>query len=165
MCLPWCQLQAGAKIRIRNAALIGDSYTSLYIQSLTKRYSSNSLNPEWSITISDQIVASGNPVSTLEGNVKILSQQVYNNRQAVKEAIRAMSSTFLRKDGISDVSYSPTEFAKKIELGDGVVDKGFNRGDVSGKGFGVYTDSNGNRVVEADILVGRQQQPTWRSQA
>ena len=149
------KLQAGSKIRIRNTALIGESYTSLYIQSLTKRYSDSSLNPDWSLVVSDQIIATGNPVSTLEGSVKLLSQQVYSNRQAVKEAIKALSDTFLRKDGIRDVSYSPTEFTERVELRDGVADKDFNRGDISGKGFGVYTDGNGNRVVEADILVGR----------
>lgn len=149
------KIQAGAKIRVRNTALVGDSYISLYIQSLTKRYSANSLNPEWSLTISDLVVASGNPVETLQGEVDVLNQRVYSNRNAVKEAVRSLGSTFLRKDGISDVSYSPTEFRKQVRLGEGVTDKEFISGDISGKGFGVYTDNNGNRVVEADVLVGR----------
>lgn len=150
------KIKAGVKVRVRNTALIGESYISLYIQSLTKRYSANSLNPEWSLTISDQVIASGNPVSILEGEVDVLTQRVYSNRNAVQEAVRALGSTFLRKDGIKDTSYSPTEFKKKVEVsGEGIIDREFKRGDVSGSGFGVYTDENGQRVVEADILVGR----------
>lgn len=149
------KIQAGAKIRVRNTALVGESYISLYIQSLTKRYSANSLNPEWNLTISDLVVASGNPVETLQGEVDVLSQRVYSNRNAVREAVRSLSSTFLRKDGIADTSYSPTEFKKPVKLGEGISDRDFINGDISGKGFGVYTDGDGNRVIEADILVGR----------
>ena len=149
------KIQAGAKIRVRNTALVGESYISLYIQSLTKRYSVNSLNPEWNLTLSDLVVASGNPVETLQGEVDILSQRVYNNRSAVQEAVRSLSSTFLRKDGIADVSYSPTEFKRQVSVGEGISDKNFVNGDISGKGFGVYTDGDGNRVVEADVIVGR----------
>ena len=149
------KIQAGAKIRVRNTALVGDSYISLYIQSLTKRYTSDSLNPEWSLTLSDLVVASGNPVETLEGEVSVLSQRVYTNRQSIQEAVRSLSSTFLRKDGISDTSYSPTEFSKPVKVGESIADKNFISGDINGKGFGVYTDSDGNRVLETDILVGR----------
>jgi len=149
------KIKAGAKIRVRNVALIGDSYISLYIQSLTKRYNANSLNPEWNLTLSDLVVASGNPVEVLEGQVNVLTQRVYSNRSAVQEAVRSLSSTFVRKDGIADVSYSPTEFKKNIKLGEGIADKGFRAGDIQGQGFGVYTDDDGNRVIEADVLVGR----------
>lgn len=34
-------------------------------------------------------------------------------------------------------------------------DRNFVPDDISGRGFGVYTDSDGNRVIEADVLVGR----------
>ena len=150
------KLRAGSKVRVSNTALIGDTDISLHIQSITKRYTAESLNPEWSITISDQVVASGNPVSILEGNVAILNQKVYSNKEAVKEAIKAMGSTFLRRDGVAADSISPTEFKKKVKLGkEGISDTGFVNGDISGRGFGVYTDSDGNRVIEADILVGR----------
>ena len=150
------KLRAGAKVKVSNAALIGDTDISLYIQSITKRYTAESFNPEWSITISDQVVASGSPVSILEGNVAILNQRVYSNKEAVKEAIKAMGSTFLRRDGIAADSTSPTEFKKKVRIGkEGISDSGFVNGDVNGKGFGVYTDGKGNRVIEADILVGR----------
>lgn len=149
------KLKAGSVIRVRNLELIGDAYLPLHIQSITKRYSEDKLNPDWTITVSDQIVASGNPVETLEGDVDILASQVYSNREAVRQAIRQLSTTFLRKDGVKDTSYSPSVFKENVEVGGNVVDEDFSRGDVNGKGFGVYTDGNGNRVVEADILIGR----------
>lgn len=150
------KLRVGSKVRVSNAALIGDTDISLHIQSITKRYTAESFNPEWNITISDQIVASGNPVSLLEGSVAVLNQKVYSNNKAVKEAIKSMSSTFLRRDGVAADSNSVTEFKKRIKLGrEGISDAGFINGDINGKGFGVYTDDYGNRVVEADILVGR----------
>lgn len=150
------KLVPGAKIRVRNKSLIGDSYVSLYIQSVTKRYSKDRMNPDWSLTLSDEVVPIGNPVSILSGQVEKLGSQVYSSKEAIKEAIRLMESVFLRKDGLSDTSYSPTKFDKKVEFGnDGLSDDSFVQGDVSGQGFGVYTDANGNRVLEADVLVGR----------
>ena len=149
------KLKAGSVIRVRNLELIGDAYLPLHIQSVTKRYSDNKFNPDWTITVSDQIVASGNPVETLEGDVDILASQVYSNKEAVRQAIRQLSTTFLRKDGVRDTSYSPSVFRENVEVGGNVADVDFSRGDVNGKGFGVYTDGDGNRVVEADILIGR----------
>ena len=147
------KLKAGSTIRVRNTSLIGDSPISLHIQSITKRYSDNKLNPDWTITLSDQIVATGSPVETLEGNINILASQVYSNKEAVKQATKQLSAVFLRKDGIDDVSYSPTIFKDIIKFEKDISDVSFDR--TEGKGFGVYTDANGNRVVEADILIGR----------
>ena len=147
------KLKAGSTIRVRNTSLIGDSPISLHIQSITKRYSDNKLNPDWTITLSDQIVATGSPVEILEGNINILASQVYSNKEAVKQAIKQLSAIFLRKDGIDDVSYSPTIFKDTIKFDKDISDVSFDRAE--GKGFGVYTDANGNRVVEADILIGR----------
>lgn len=150
------KIRAGAKIRVRNAELIGGSYTTLHIQSLTKRYTSGSVNPEWSVTVSDEVVASGNPIETLSGEVAVLNAQAYSSRQAISEAIRQLQSTFLRKDGIFDKSYSPTEFSETVRISDkGIRDAGFVNGELSGKGFAVYTDGDGNRVVEADVIIGR----------
>jgi hypothetical protein len=149
------KIKSGSKIRLRNVELVGDSYITLHIQSLTKRYTANSLNPEWNITLSDKVVASGNPISLIEGEVKVIASQVYSNQEAVREAIRQLQATFLRKDGLSDTSYSETTFRKAVRLRDNLIDDNFRQGDLSGRGFGVYTDSDGNRVIEADILVGR----------
>lgn len=146
---------AGNKIRLRHSELVGDSYIVLTIQSVTKTYSDN-INPNWQITVTDKVVATGNPISLLEGQVNVINAQVYSNKQAVKDAINSLSSTFLRKDGISDTSFSPTHFEKGVTISsEGIKDEKFREGDISGQGFGVYTDSNGNRVIESDIVVAR----------
>lgn len=145
----------GNKIRLRDAALIGSSYTTAYIQSITKRYTENKINPDWSLVVSDQIIANGNPITLIEGKVDAISKQMYSSKQAIKDAIEAFAQFYLRKDGLPDASFSATDFRAPVTFRDRITDYNFRQGDLGGYGFGIYTDSDGNRVVEADVLVGR----------
>lgn len=148
-------MRPGNKIRLRDTSLIGSSYTTVYIQSISKRYTENKINPDWNLVVSDQIIVSGNPISLIDGKVEALSRQMYSSKQATRDAIEAMSQFYLRKDGLADTSFSPTDFRAPVTLRDKLLDYDFRQGDFGGYGFGVYTDADGNRVVEADILVGR----------
>ena len=145
----------GNKIRLRDASLIGSSYTTAYIQSITKRYTENKINPDWSLVVSDQIIVNGNPITLIEGKVDALSKQMYSSKQAIKDAIEAYAQFYLRKDGLPDTSFSATDFRAPVTFRDRITDYNFRQGDFGGYGFGVYTDPDGNRVVEADVLVGR----------
>lgn len=145
----------GNKIRLRDASLIGSSYTTAYIQSITKRYTENKINPDWSLVVSDQILVNGNPITLIEGKVDALSKQMYSSKQAIKDAIEAFAQFYLRKDGLPDASFSATDFRAPVTFRDKITDYNFRQGDFGGYGFGVYTDPDGNRVVEADVLVGR----------
>lgn len=145
----------GNKIRLRDASLIGSSYTTAYIQSITKRYTENKINPDWSLVVSDQILVNGNPITLIEGKVDALSKQMYSSKQAIKDAIEAYAQFYLRKDGLPDTSFSATDFRAPVTFRDRITDYNFRQGDFGGYGFGVYTDPDGNRVVEADVLVGR----------
>lgn len=145
----------GNKIRLRDASLIGSSYTTAYIQSITKRYTENKINPDWSLVVSDQIIVNGNPITLIEGKVDALSKQMYSSKQAIKDAIDAFAQFYLRKDGLPDASFSATDFRAPVTFRDRITDYNFRQGDFGGYGFGVYTDPDGNRVVEADVLVGR----------
>lgn len=145
----------GNKIRLRDASLIGSSYTTAYIQSITKRYTENKINPDWSLVVSDQIIANGNPITLIEGKVDAISKQMYSSKQAIKDAIEAFAQFYLRKDGLPDASFSTTDFRAPVTFRDRITDYNFRQGDFGGYGFGVYTDPDGNRVVEADVLVGR----------
>lgn len=145
----------GNKIRLRDASLIGSSYTTAYIQSITKRYTENKINPDWSLVVSDQIIANGNPITLIEGKVDAISKQMYSSKQAIKDAIEAFAQFYLRKDGLPDASFSATDFRAPVTFRDRITDYNFRQGDFGGYGFGVYTDPDGNRVVEADVLVGR----------
>lgn len=148
-------VKPGNKIRLRDLALIGSSYTTLYIQSVSKKYTASKINPGWSIVVSDQIVVNGNPISLVEGKVEALSRQMYSSKQATRDAIEAFAQFYLRKDGLADASFSRTDFRAPVTIRDNFTDYDFRQNDFSGKGFGVYTDPDGNRVVEADVLVGR----------
>ena len=145
----------GNKIRLRDAALIGSSYTTAYIQSISKKYTENKINPDWSLVVSDQILVNGNPITLIEGKVDALSKQMYSSKQAIKDATEAFAQFYLRKDGLPDASFSPTDFRAPVTFRDRITDYNFRQGDFGGYGFGVYTDPDGNRVVEADVLVGR----------
>ena len=145
----------GNKIRLRDASLIGSSYTTAYIQSITKRYTENKINPDWNLVISDQIIVNGNPITLIEGKVDAISKQMYSSKQAIKDAIDAFAQFYLRKDGLPDASFSATDFRAPVTFRDRITDYNFRQGDFGGYGFGVYTDPDGNRVVEADVLVGR----------
>ena len=145
----------GNKIRLRDAALIGSSYTTAYIQSISKKYTENKINPDWSLVVSDQILINGNPITLIEGKVDALSKQMYSSKQAIKDATEAFAQFYLRKDGLPDASFSATDFRAPVTFRDRITDYNFRQGDFGGYGFGVYTDPDGNRVVEADVLVGR----------
>lgn len=145
----------GNKIRLRDAALIGSSYTTAYIQSISKKYTENKINPDWSLVVSDQILVNGNPITLIEGKVDALSKQMYSSKQAIKDATEAFAQFYLRKDGLPDASFSATDFRAPVTFRDRITDYNFRQGDFGGYGFGVYTDPDGNRVVEADVLVGR----------
>ena len=150
------KIKAGAKLSVKNVELIGLQPTSLYIQSLTKVYSDSTLNPEWTVTVSDEVVPNTNPVDLIQGDIDVINSQITDNELTMQEAVALVQKTSLRKDGIRDVSLSATEFKRKVTINRaGLTDANFTPGDVTGRGAGIYTDSNGNRVVEADILVAR----------
>ena len=151
------KLVPGNKIAVRNLVLVGEDAQSFYIQSVALRYQENALWPEWSLVITDEVTVNGNAISVLEGKVNDLTRLSQGNRASTKAISGALASQFLFKNGQPDVSISPTTFNKEVKLGAELVDKIFRRGDMAGQGqgFGVYTDSDGNRVVETDILVAR----------
>lgn len=148
-------IRPGNRVKLRNESLIGSTYTTVYIQSVTKRYTDKKINPDWSIVVSDQIIVNGNPITLIEGKIKTLSNQIYSGKQSTRDSIEILSQMYLRKDGVSDTSFSPTDFRAPLTIRDRFTDYGFREGYIGGKGFGVYTDADGNRVIEADVLVGR----------
>ncbi len=151
-------LRAGAKIRIRNQRLLGDSYTPIFISSLTMRWPDDGkILPEWDVVISDKLVGNKSPIALLQGEIKRLSLGTSGGGGTDADTIRAMERIFLRKDGISDTSYSPTRFARDVSFGGKVVSDDFRQGDFGGTGWGAYRDTQGASVMEVDKLVVRRQ--------
>lgn len=148
------KIKVGNTIKLRNTSLVGESDIVLHIQSVTKRYT-DALNPDWNITVSDNVVATGNPLSLLSGDIDVLSSQISSTQQSSKYILETLSSIALRKDGVADTSKSPTTFLETITFVKDILQAGFIPGSITGSGAGIYSNEAGESVVEADIIVGR----------
>ncbi|WAX17142.1 hypothetical protein PF672P2_00005 [Parabacteroides phage PF672P2] len=137
------KIRAGAKMRVRNERLIGESYLPIYIQSLTLTYSESSTLPTWDIVISDNVISSRNPIQLLQGQINAIGGG-YGSNQQIAAILKNLEKYFLRKDGIADTSYSPTTFNEQIKT------KYWRQGTFAGAGASIYQDANGAFVVEAD---------------
>ena len=154
------QLRVGNSIRLADKRFIqtmGDrAYETIYLQSITYTYREPSsddaaLNPDVEIVLGDEYTTSANPVSMMQGEISALQRQV-GSISNVEQIVRAVGDKlYLRKDGISDRSLSPTQFFSLLTSGD------FRAGLVGGTGWGAYKDENNNWVIEADRINARQE--------
>ena len=154
------QLQVGNSLRIADKRFIqpmGDrAYETLYLQSLTYTFREPSsddaaLNPDVEIILSNEYTTSANPVSVMQGEISSM-QRLLGSISNVEQIVRAVGDKlYLRKDGISDRSFSPTQFFSLLTSGD------FRAGIIGGAGWGFFKDENGNWVLEADRVNVRQE--------
>lgn len=154
------------KLRIGNSLRLADkrfiqliedrAYETLYLQSITYTYREPSsddaaLNPDVAIVLSNEYATTANPVATMQGEISALQRQV-GSISNVEQIVRAIGDKlYLRKDGISDRSLSPTQFFSLLTSGD------FRAGLIGGAGWGFFKDENGNWVLEADRVNVRQE--------
>lgn len=150
------KVRCGAKLRLRNEKLIGDSYLPVYIQSKTVKYTEGKLLPAIDIVLSDDVVANKNAVEMLQSSVNSLNSG-YLSKSAISEITRNMERFFLRKDGISDISFSPTTFNAGVRFGSEIKSNNYNQGDFGGAGWAVGKDANGDSVIEIDKAIIRKQ--------
>lgn len=153
------QLRAGNSLRIADSRLIrpiGDAaYETLYLQSITYTYreptsDDAALNPDVEIVLGNDYATAANPVSIMQSDITALQRQV-GSISNIEQAVRATGDKlYLRKDGISDRSYSPTQFFSLLTSGD------FVSGIIGGTGWGFYKDFQGNWVLETDRIKARQ---------
>lgn len=154
------QLRVGNSIRLADkrfiAPLDNRSYETLYLQSITYTYREPSnddaaLNPDVEIVLGDKYASTANPVSMMQSDISSLQKQV-GSISNVEQIVRAVGDKlYLRKDGISDRSLSPTQFFSLLTSGD------FRGGIVGGAGWGFFKDENGNCVLETDRVNVRQE--------
>lgn len=154
------------KLRIGNSLRLADkrfiqpiedrAYETLYLQSITYTYREPSsddaaLNPDVAIVLSNEYATVANPVATMQGEISALQRQI-GSISNVEQIVRAVGDRlYLRKDGISDRSLSPTQFFSLLTSGD------FRSGIIGGAGWGFFKDENGNWVLEADRVNVRQE--------
>lgn len=153
------QLRVGNSVRLFDKRFFnepGKAYETLYLQSITYTYREPSsddaaLNPDVEIVLGNEYTTSANPVSMMQAEISALQRQV-GAISNVEQIVRAVGDRlYLRKDGISDRSLSPTQFFSLLTSGD------FRAGLIGGSGWGFYKDENGNWVLEADRINVRQE--------
>lgn len=153
------QLRVGNSLRLFDKRFFneeGKAYETLYLQSITYTYreptsDDAALNPDVEIVLGNEYITSANPVSMMQGEISALQRQV-GAISNVEQIVRAVGDRlYLRKDGISDRSLSPTQFFSLLTSGD------FRAGMIGGAGWGFYKDENGNWVLEADRVNVRQE--------
>lgn len=160
------------KLRIGNAVRIADkrfittenesgqvvpsSPETRYLQSITYKYreptsDDAALNPDVEIVLGDKYVSTASTVSIMQGEISALQRQV-GSISNIEQVVRAIGDKlYLRKDGIGDRSYSPTQFVSLLTSDD------FRAGIVGGRGWGMFKDENGNWVIETDRVNVRQE--------
>ena len=152
------QLRVGNSLRLFDKRFFneeGKAYETLYLQSITYTYREPSsddaaLNPDVEIVLGNEYTTSANPVSMMQGEISALQRQL-GSISNTEQIVRAVGDKlYLRKDGISDRSLSPTQFFSLLTSGD------FRAGLVGGAGWGFFKDENGNWVLETDRIKARQ---------
>lgn len=153
------QLRVGNSLRLFDKRFFneeGKAYETLYLQSITYTYreptsDDAALNPDVEIVLGNEYTTSANPVSMMQSEISALQKQV-GSISNIQQVVRAVGDKlYLRKDGISDRSLSPTQFFSLLTSGD------FRAGLVGGAGWGFYKDENGNWVLETDRMNVRQE--------
>lgn len=144
------ELKVGSKISIADKRFIDAENIELYLQSITYTYT-DKIIPDVEIVLSDKMQAVENPVQQIQGEIELLSALVAHPSASLIRQIRQIfDAIYLRKDGVEDLSKSPTSFTSLVKSGD------FRAGMIGGKGWGIYRDGNGNTIAEFDQLKARQ---------
>lgn len=143
-------LSAGAQIRLANKQFISGAYETLYLQSLTYNWTADTiLYPDVEVVVSDKVYAVKNPVAQMQSNIETIQKQV-GSLSNIQQIIRQIcDQLYLRKDGVEDLSKSPTRFLGKV------TGEKFRQGQIGGRDWGIYRDVNGNAVFEADKIIAR----------
>lgn len=144
-------LSVGSQIRLASKQFIDGVYENLYVQSLTYSWTTDTiLYPDIEVVVSDKVATVKNPVAQMQGNIENLQRQV-GSLSNIQQIIRQVcDQLYLRKDGVEDISKSPTRFLGKV------TGEKFRQGQIGGRDWGIYRDENGNAIFETDKLVARQ---------
>ncbi len=146
-------LQEGCSVRLRDAKIIPYApYETLYIQSVTKNYSADNLNPSVEIVLGNDYETAASAVATLASEVSAIRHQLGGSLGNIEQIVRLVGDKlYLRKDGVEELSVSPTEFSEKISS------EHFRNGMIGGNGWGLFKDANNNWVLETDCINVRKQ--------
>lgn len=144
-------LNAGAQIRLASKQFVSGAYETLYVQSVIYTWSMDTiLHPDIEVVVSDKVHTVKNPVAQIQSSIETIQRQV-GSLSNIQQIIRQVCDTlYLRKDGVSDISKSPTKFLGRVS------GEKFREGQIGGSDWGIYRDGNGNAILEADKVIARQ---------
>ncbi len=144
-------LSVGSQIRLVSKQFISGAYESLYVQSMTYNWTANTiLYPDVEVVVSDKVATVKNPVAQMQGNIEALQRQV-GSLSNIQQIIRQVcDQLYLRKDGVEDLSKSPTRFLGKV------TGEKFRQGQIGGRDWGIYRDENGKSIAEFDKIIIRE---------
>lgn len=144
------QIEVGGAINLADVRFISAPSMQLYLQSVTYTWNEQtSLYPDIEVVLADTIVTVQNPVARLQGSIDAINSQLHNIGNIAQVVRKIGDSLYLRKDGVEDVSKSPTKFVGNIS------GNTFRRGKVGGADWGIYRDENGNAIAEFDKIIAR----------
>ena len=148
-------LNVGAQIRLASKQFISGAYETLYVQSLTYTWTADTiLHPDVEVVVSDKVYAVKNPVAQIQSSIETIQRQV-GSLSNIQQIIRQVCDTlYLRKDGVSDISKSPTKFLGRV------TGEKFREGPIGGRDWGIYRDGNGNGDDRLEVEINRRFYPS-----
>lgn len=144
------QIVVGGAINLADVRFIDAPALQLYLQSVTYTWSEQTLlYPDIEVVLADTIVPVQNPVAQLQGSIDAINSQLHSIGNVAQVVRKIGDSLYLRKDGVADISKSPTKFVGNVS------GNNFRQGKVGGADWGIYRDENGNAIAEFDKIVAR----------
>lgn len=121
-----------------------------FISSVTYRKAKSDILPEISVELTQDIQPTTSNIQAAISAITVTQQQV---TEIVDKSEK--QPKYLKSD-TGDTAQGKITFEKGLDFADNLNSKGFKRGALDGKGFGVYSDSQGKVIVEADKVISRQ---------
>lgn len=141
-------LKAGAVVHISDSRFLPTGMDN-YLQSITYTWRPDYIVPEIDIVLTNEYATTASPVQQIQGQVEELTKRV-GTLSDIESRVRSVgNTTWLRKDGGADTSFTETTFASRIKS------TGFREGVIGGAGWGMYVNGNNEAVIEADRILVR----------
>jgi hypothetical protein len=143
----------GVGVKIANTQILGESVEkTLYVQNLSIQYSADRVLPAWTISVYEKPSLSKSTINLIKGDIKVLSKNTTSASEMAEQVTVQLDSRFLRKDGPTQISNSPTTFNQQIVTKNGIKSDNYLQGAFGGTGYAIYKDQLGNSVLEIDKL-------------
>lgn len=124
---------------------------SFYVASYSYRKQKGELLPEISVSLTDNFESTP---SGVEQVINAAQESIIKSGEPSGLTLGYTDERYVRKDA-PDTVKERIAFDKGLDFKGSLTSRDFRRGYFAGAGFGVYTDDNGDAIIEADKLVIR----------